>query len=236
MAVKGIFGYIIGRKKRFMWVDDDAELFWRILVREIYVIFKHYNLSKDQVLKAFEGIKAVKGLPKPCDIKKCKRFTDLSSPQNNWPNLLRFCQSSFINILESGYIHLQEDVERIEEYKFIFDLNKWEVCFYEKDKLLERATIDEIMHFDDMPQKTYIEIVGEMNEKYYDYNDKVIQVESELVKLYRLKTEANNQGAANIEEKVDKLIDDMQWELKELHMSRRVFYHRLKALDLIYLS
>jgi hypothetical protein len=61
----------------------------------------------------------------------------------------------------------------------------------------------------------------------------VLQVESELEKLYRLKVEARNQGAANIEEKLDKLIDDMKWEMKELHMGRRLFYNRLKDLDLI---
>ena len=62
----------------------------------------------------------------------------------------------------------------------------------------------------------------------------MVQVASELEKLHRLKAEARNQGAANIEEKLDKLIDDMQWEMKELHMGRRLFYHRLKALDLIH--
>jgi hypothetical protein len=54
-----------------------------------------------------------------------------------------------------------------------------------------------------------------------------------LDKLDILKKEAKRQGAANIEDKVDKLIYDMDFQKKELNRNRRVFYHRLKALDLI---
>jgi hypothetical protein len=54
-----------------------------------------------------------------------------------------------------------------------------------------------------------------------------------LDKLNKLKFEAKKQGAANIEDKVDKLIYDMDFQKKELNRNRRVFYHRLKALDLI---
>ena len=55
----------------------------------------------------------------------------------------------------------------------------------------------------------------------------------ELEKLYKIKQNAKAQGAANIEDKVDKLIYDMKIEEKKLHLSRRVFYNRLKDLDLL---
>ena len=84
-----------------------------------------------------------------------------------------------------------------------------------------------------MPTKKYNEIIDEMNERFNSYYDKVLKVEIELEKLYKLKVDAKSQGAANIEEKVDKLIDNMKWELKELHIGRREFYHHLKNLDLI---
>ena len=233
MVVKGSFGFIIGRKKRFMKVDDDAELLWRILVREMYVIMKHYGLDKELVKAAFEKIKVVKSgsIPKPCDIVKCKRFTDLGT---DWPNLLRFCQSSFINLLEAGYILLKEEPFDCDDYKFEFDFNTWTAKFYENDRIIMNASLDDIMGFQEMPGNSYGSIVSEMDVRFHDYHDKVVQVEAELEKLYRLKEEARNQGAVNIEEKVDKLIDDMHWEMKELHMGRRVFYHRLKALDLIH--
>jgi hypothetical protein len=234
MPNKGSFGFIIGRKKRFMKVDDDAELLWRILVREIYVIMKHYGLDKELMKAAFEKIKVAKGIPKPSDIRKCQRFTDFLEPGTDWPNLLRFCQSSFINLLEAGYILIKEDTNVCDDYRFEMDFNTWTAHFYENNRIIMNASLDDIMGFQEMPTNSYACIVSGMDARFHDYHDKVVQVESELEKLYRLKGEARNQGAANIEEKVDKLIDDMQWELKELHMGRRLFYYRLKALDLIH--
>ena len=102
-----------------------------------------------------------------------------------------------------------------------------------KDELLETATIEEIMAFEDMPTKTYTEIVSEMNERFIIWHDKLSKVKDELEKLDILKKEAKKQGAANIEDKVDKLIYDINFQKKELNRTRRVFYHRLKALDLI---
>jgi hypothetical protein len=171
------------------------------------------------------------------DVKKCKKFSNFESSDdsNDWQTILHFCQSSFINLLEAGYILLEKDEGENIGYHFEFDFNKWEARFYWKKKLLESATLDEIMAFDEMPVKTYNEIIGEMNERFNNYFDKVVQVEVELEKLYKIKSDAKNQCAANIEEKVDKLIDDMKWELKELHMNRREFYHRLKMIDLIHL-
>ena len=238
MVSKGTFGYIIGRKKYFMKVNDDADLLWQILVREIYVIMKHYALDKDLIKEAFEKIKVIKikngsySSPKQIDIQKCKRFTNMEEDNNDWFNLLHFCQSSFINLLESGYILLEKEDE-VSGYHFEFDFNKWEARFYWKKDLLESATLEEIMGFEEMPLKTYMSVVLEMNERFTIYYDKVIKVDIELEKLYKLKSDAKNQGAVNIEEKVDKLIDDMKWELKEIHMTRREFYYRLKVLDLL---
>lgn len=237
MVSKGTFGYIIGRKKCFMRVNTDAELLWQILVREIYVIMKYFG-NKDLIQEAFEKIKVIKrkngsyNLPKQTDIQKYKKFTNMESEINDWENILYFCQSSFINLLECGHILLEKE-EEPSGYHFEFDLNKWEARFYWKKDLYECANLEEIMNFEEMPLKTYIEIVEEMNNRFTIYYDKVMKTEIELEKLYKLKSDARSQGAVNIEEKVDKLIDDMKWELKEIHMSRREFYHQLKALDLI---
>jgi len=235
MVSKGTFGYIIGRKKRFSKVNEDAELLWQILVREIYVIMNHYKLDKDLMKEAFEKIKVVKdSLTKSSDLKKCKKFTNMESQDSSMQNTLHFCQSSFINVLESGYIlsEKEKEEERI-GYHFEFDFNTWTARFYWEKDLLESATLEEIMTFEEMPSKTYNEIIEDTNERFTSYFDKVVQIEIELEKLNKLKSDASNQGAVNIEDKVDKLIDDMKWELKEVHMSRREFYHHLKVLDLI---
>jgi hypothetical protein len=242
MVSKGTFGYIIGRKKRFAKVNDDAEFLWQILVREIYVIMKHYGSDKEVVKEAFEKIKVIKESTPIVKSEKYRQYTNLESFNDNnyifeWQNILHFCQSSFINVLEAGCILLEkEEVGESVGYHFVFDFNNWEARFYWKKDLLESATLDEIMIFEEMPTKNYSEIIGDMKERFQIYYDKVNNVELELEKLYKLKTDASSQCAVNIEEKVDKLIDDMKWELKELHMSRREFYHRLNMLDLIHIS
>jgi hypothetical protein len=235
MITKGLFGFIIGRKKRFMIVNDDAEFLWQILVREIYIIMNHYNNIKESVQKAFEKIKICKGEPKFSDIEICKRFTDFSVSEKNWENLLRFCQSSFINLLEVGYILNNTDNtdNSVVDYKFEFDFNKWEARFYKKEHMIQSASIEEIMVFDDMPNKSYHDITSELNSKFYSYYEKICKIEEELEKLYKLKKESVSQGAVNIEEKVDKLIDDMSWEMKQLHMERRPFFYRLHDLNLL---
>jgi hypothetical protein len=56
---------------------------------------------------------------------------------------------------------------------------------------------------------------------------------SDKNKLNILKSNTRQQGAVNIELKVNNLLHDMYSERTKLNLSRRVFYHRLKALDLI---
>jgi flagellar motor component MotA len=89
------------------------------------------------------------------------------------------------------------------------------------------------MLFDDMPKKTYIEIINDMKERFIIWNDKYSKVNEELAKLNKLKQEVKRQGAGNIEDKLDKLIYDMNFERGQLNINRRFFYTRLKWLDLI---
>ena len=134
METQGSFGYIIGNKKRIMFVESDAELLWQILVREIYILMKHYG-SKEALQSAFESVKTAKGKPKKEDIERCKIFTNLVSgsldikKNSDWSTILHICQSSFINILEAGYI-----VNYTEElgYVFLLDFDKGSVKFYKK--------------------------------------------------------------------------------------------------------
>lgn len=231
---QGFFGYTIGKKKYIMRVQQDADLLWQILVREIYVLICHYK-TKEELEKAFDKIKTTKNKPKQTDIEKCKIFTDFTLPLNDWSSLLRYSQLSYINLLESGYIlNEKNDIGEI----FMLDFNKGSVIHYRKDiegkiKEIDSVTIKEIMEFDDMPIKSYTEIVTEMSKKFQEYYKNYIRVEEEINKLLKLKADARRQGAINIELKVNTLLDDMNNEKMKLNLSRRVFYNRLKALDLI---
>jgi len=237
MVTKGGFGYIIGKKKRLMPVNDDADLLWQILVREIYVLMKHY-VNKEDLQKAFESIIVAKNKPKVEQIQKCKCFADFENGNEGgeWPSLLRYCQSSFINILECG--HILNEKNDVYGHIFLLDFNKGEVVYYFKEfdgknNEIDSAKIEEIMEFHDMPSKSYTEIVTEMREKFAVFYENITKVRSEIEKLNKLLVESKRQGAANIEEKVDKLLYEMKIEERKLNIGRRVFYNRLKALDLI---
>jgi len=237
MVTKGAFGYVIGKKKRLTVVNDDADLLWQILIREIYVLMKHFK-TKEDLQKAFEKIIVAKNKPKLDQIEQCKCFTDFASDNkyDNWSSLLHYCQSSFINVLEAG--HILNEKDHVYGHIFLLDFNKGEISFYFKDcdgknKDIDNAKIEEIMTFDEMPSKSYYEIVTDMRERFALFYENNTRVRLEIEKLDNLLSKAKQQGAANIEEKVDKLLYEMKIEERKLNMSRRVFYNRLKVLDLI---
>jgi len=240
MGQQGVFGYIIGKKKRLMYVHNDANLLWQICVREIYILMKHFG-CKEQLKDEFEKINLIKeesqAKPKDSDIEKCKLFTDLEEYNKNnrdWYWLLRYCQSSFINILEAGFIL---NTKEKNGYVLLLDFNKYSVHFYNYNdnskKIINSATIDEIMEFDEMPTKSLTEILLEMKtrnkEWYISYN----LIKEKLEKLSILKQHAKKEGDINIEIKLDVLIDDLECNLIELYRNRREFYYRLKSIDLI---
>jgi hypothetical protein len=84
-----------------------------------------------------------------------------------------------------------------------------------------------------MPTINHEELLSNMKSKFEIFFENYKKVTHELDKLYKIKQNAKAQGAANIEEKVDKLIYDMKTEEKKLHLGRRVFYNRLKDLELL---
>jgi hypothetical protein len=237
MVTKGAFGYVIGKKKRIMSVNDDADLLWQILVREIYVLMKHFK-TKEELQNAFEKIIVAKNKPKAEQIDHCKCFTDFHDKcELSWSSILRHCQSSFINILEAGHI-LNEKNDIQDGHIFLLDFNKGEVVYYfkdynGKDNEIDSAKIEEIMMFDEMPSKSYTEIVSEMRDVFSVFYENITSVRNEIDKLNNLLVKSKQQGAANIQEKVDKLLYEMKMEEQKLNIGRRVFYKRLKALDLI---
>lgn len=235
---KGSFGYKIGRKVRLMRIEHDADLLWQICVREIYVLIKHYG-SVELLRHAFDKLLDAKNKPKLEAIEKCKPFTDLeisNKSTNDWYCLTRYCQHSFINILESGYfLNNGDDLGQV----FILDFNTNSVRFYGKDlnkEVIEydKATINEIMEYEGMPIKTYTEIVCEMRERYENYSKNLEKINIEIENINKIIRRANELGGdQNIISKAKELLDDICWEKKKLEMNYRVFYHRLDALNLI---
>jgi hypothetical protein len=239
MGTQGSFGYKIGRKVRLMRVQYDADIFWQVLVREIYILINHYG-SIDALRKVFENLVEAKNKPKPEAIEKCKVFTDLSVSNKNtsdWYCLTRYCQNSFINIVQSGYFLNNGKAD--DGFVFILDFNKNSVSFYGTDwqnntTEFEKATIDEIMEFEDMPTKSYIEIISEMDARYKDYYEKVEKVNAEIENVNKIIKRAKELGSdQNILDKARILLDELDLQKMKLDAKYRFFYHRLEGLNLI---
>lgn len=235
---KGSFGYKIGRKIRLMNVEYEANLLWQICVREIYVLMKHYK-TIDKLKEVFEQLNEAKNKPKLSTIEKCKPFMDLKiigEKNIEWTSLTKYCQHSFINILESGYIlNNGEDLGLV----FLLDFNTNSLSFYSKNTNkniieYEKATIEEIMSFEDMPIKTYTEIVKETRETFEKYEDRITKVNKEIENLNNIiKTSNELCSDDNIRLKAIKLIDDLNWTRRKIIMEYRFFYNRLNSLNLI---
>ena len=238
MGTQGSFGYKIGRKVRLMHVQYDADMLWKTCVREIFVLIKHYG-SVDLLREAFEKLEEAKNKPKPKAIEKCKPYTDLTvsyQNSNDWYCLTRNCQHSFINILDSGYfLNNGQKTGLI----FLLDFNTKTVRFYgvdwnKNEEEYEKATIDEIMEFDDMPTKSYTEIITETSERAENYFGKMKKMDDELENMRNLIQKAKHSGATyDMIQQASELLYDKEFERKKLEAEYRYFYHRLDALNLI---
>lgn len=237
MDKQGSFGYKIGRKIRLMNVQYDADLLWQTCVREIFVLMKHYG-SIEKLSEAFKNLKEAKGKPKKEAREKCKSYTDLkvsSQSEDEWHYLTRNCQHSFINILDCGYFVNNHNNTGL---VLLLDFNTKSVIFYSKyDKNIiehDKATIDEIMEFDDMPIKNMTEILTDTKERFEKYNKKLKIIDEEITNIKKIIDKTKELGGEqNIIQKAKELLDNKEWNRRELEMEYRYFYHRLEALNLI---
>ena len=239
--IQGSFGYKIGRKMRLMCIQYDANYLWQTCVREIYVLMKHYG-SIEVLQQAFEGLKEVKNKPKSEDIEKCKPYTDLTFSQSpkkveDWFYLTKYCQHSYINILDCGYFLNNHNNSGL---VFLLDFNTKSVILYNNDilkkkiKEFEKATIDEIMEYDEMPTKSMTEILTNTKERYQIYSKKIKQINENINSLKNIINKTNELGGEqNIIQKTKELLDNAEWEHKKIVMEYRYFYHRLNDLNLI---
>lgn len=237
MITQGNISYKIGRKVRFMRVDQDAEILWQICVREIYVLMKHYNEKIEDLRKAFENVKIITTTTNPSKraIDKCAPFTKLNIINNSWKELMINNQHSFINILETGYfLNDGEDIGLV----IMLDFNINSVILYnrgedKKIKIYENTTITEIMKFNEMPTKSLTEIVSFTKDRYKTYTDKIKSTMIEINKIQEMIEKTKKTNDNNIQEQLKKLKETYIFEKQKLELDYRYFYHRLDALELI---
>ena len=234
MIIQGSFGYKIGRKTRLMHVDYDADILWQTCVREIFILMKHFG-SVESLCEAFENLREVKDTskPKPDDIEKCKVYTDLKvKDAENWNDVTKYCQHSFINIVDSGYFVNNGDKSG---FVFLLDFNTYMARFYNKEKEYESATIHEIMEFEDMPIKTYTDIITETKERHDQFYQRIREIDEEIDKINIIIQKAKELGEdQNILQQTKYLLSKKKSERMSIEEEYNYFYHRLNSLQLIH--
>ena len=277
MGTQGLFGYVLNGKLIMTHVQYDANMLWDILTREIYVIMKHYG-SIDKIKTAFSNIQDTRNIslstaeklqnmissgqidstePSPAMIEKCKYFTDLTvsyKSTSDWYCLLRHCQSSFINLLEAGYVL---NTENKSGYVFIWNLdtNMVEYTFhYDYDKPMKNIKSDSVMNIVDIvdnmenpPTCSYTEIICGVKEKYYqnitnkkNLSDKINQLEQEIKTIADFQQIKYETCVEKLMETVDILsqlknydLQNNKFKLEQINMSSTIFNDRLEALGMI---
>lgn len=243
---QGSFGYRIGRRIYLMNVEKDADLLWPVLVREIYVLINHYG-SIEQLQKEFEKLNIIYPKQKKYqrvninDVKKCEAFTNLQLIENKdsqiaWSQITKYCQHSYINILESGYLlNNGEDLGIV----FILDFTNKNVEYYWRDlekkkHIYEKVQITEIMTFEDMPTKSLHEIMSNMMTRFNEYKKKIIKANEDIEKANNMIKKANEiYGDKILLNRANILLYEIECKKAKIEMEYRYFYHRLDDLDMI---
>jgi hypothetical protein len=236
-SFSGTIGYIIGKKKRMMNVNKNGNLLWQILVREIYILMKHYK-TIENLQQEFINIKITKDIkPSQKIIEKCKIMTNLEEEENeeiknNWSTILYNCQYSYINMLKTGYILNKKEEDG---YIFMLDFNKKTAFFFYKgldgkQKALNSATIKDIMDFEDMPTNSLQTIYEKQQTDFTIFYEKLQELNKEINVLNEFKEKQDDENIIN---KLNKLLDEKEWQKKQLYLNRKMFFNHMKMIHLI---
>lgn len=240
MNIEGSFGYKIGRKIRLFHVTHNADILWQTCVRELYVLLKHYG-NIDDLKKNMKNLKIPKKMPNERDIEKLKLYMDekieiYDTSSMEWDALLKHCQHSFINAIQSGYfLNNGKDMG----YVFIVDFNKeWIKFYYKKSdgKVIpyNEVTLTEIMNFDEMPTASLHDIHLQTQTQFDIYYQKRVYIEKEIQKIKNIIDKTIEMGGEqNIIQKAKTMLEKMEWEKNKILLGYKVFYNRLNMLNLI---
>ena len=89
------------------------------------------------------------------------------------------------------------------------------------------------MDFDNMPTKSYTEIITDMRTRFINYSTNLERINEELKKIEDILHKSKKINDYNIVSKAERLWDDMDYERKKLELEYRYFYYRLDILNLI---
>jgi hypothetical protein len=133
MGTRGYFGFYY--KGKYYMVYNHFDSYWERLGKNVIAELKELlnTIGYDELCKQVEGLKLIDNDIEPTDeeINRLRKFSDLTvSTQNihEWYCLLRKCQGSLKNVLESGYVESNE--LEFEEYTYVVDLDNQFVKSY----------------------------------------------------------------------------------------------------------
>lgn len=118
MATKGVFGYKIKDVDYLMHVQFDGYMLRDMCIREIYILLKDYK-TVEALRNAFENLIVIHD-----ENYVISNYVDTYVSygcSSDWYVMLRRCQHSYINVLESGYF--LNNANNDYNYKFILDFD-----------------------------------------------------------------------------------------------------------------
>lgn len=233
----GSFGFKIGKKMRLMKIENHMDIAWQVGVREMYVLLKHYS-DPHSLMERMNALKDAKGTVHKKALEKCKYFTDIDTPptEQTWETATKYCQGSFIHLLECGYF-LNNGTKN--GTLLLLDFNKQSMFLYHTDSAgkqheHQQATFEEILAFEHMPTLSLEELLSAMRERYHAYESNLHKIQTELDRIETVIAKTKEMGAdQNILMKTQHLKDTLQWDLRRVKLEYRFFYHQLDALQLI---
>ena len=240
MGTQGVFGYILGKKKRYMHIQFDANIAYNVLIRELYILIKHFG-DVDKLKEEFDKIKNGSGIPTKQNIDKTKYYSNFNVSMQStydWYCLLKYCQMSFINIIDCGFMLNCRD-----EYGYIFTLNfnTNRITFKNNNRIIYDHDIYDIFKMDNMPQITYDEIIHDVRleyniikEKIDEKKDIINKILIEYPQIERLLITKKTMDSTDpliiklVEKKI--LYDECNYDINKLTNEGYDFNKRLKAL------
>jgi hypothetical protein len=140
MGTNGLFGFYYKGKYYIMYNHYDSYYSGGLgenLFNEVMLMFSNNEI--DIWIEKLQKLKIISDEDKPTeeDIEKCSIYTDLSvshQSTSDWYCLLRKCQGSLKNILDSGYLLIDSEYESEESLKeecfgYIYVLDFDNFCF-----------------------------------------------------------------------------------------------------------
>lgn len=232
---------------------------WNVCLREVHLLINKYK-TFDNLKNAFENIIQVEYFPNAEDIKKNEIFLNVVRDNNDnidWVNLTKYCQCSFINILESGNIFnvydsannliilLDFDTNQLIQYSPNILYNEfesysnWYIKINYIDQKVPKNTIVFQMSFLDikklqnMPVDSVDVLIAHMQTDYNQYKSKIQYLDDQITQVNNAIIKSSElYGHSFINDQLNNMSNNLILKKKEISQKYdiSVYSNRLELL------